>query len=95
MSLWCNWVAWSPVLAIGSGLAAGYLLSVFFAAGRQHQHLAGHAGRTWASSRTASTLRINAMFIIGALILLAVWNIQHYGILRTARDPDDPHDRGR
>ena len=31
MSLWCNWVAWSPVLAIGSGLAAGYLLSVFFA----------------------------------------------------------------
>src|SRR5450759_4757658 len=31
MSLWCNWIAWSPVLAIGSGLAAGYLLSVFFA----------------------------------------------------------------
>ena len=32
LSLWCNWVAWSPVLAIGSGLAAGYLLSIFFAA---------------------------------------------------------------
>ena len=31
LSLWCNWVAWSPVLAIGSGLAAGYLLSIFFA----------------------------------------------------------------
>ena len=30
-------------------------------------------------------LRINATFIIGAIILLAVWNIQHYGILRTAR----------
>jgi len=30
-------------------------------------------------------LRINAVFIIGALIMLAVWNIQHYGILRTAR----------
>jgi amino acid transporter len=27
VSLWCNWLAWTPVLAIGSGLGAGYLLS--------------------------------------------------------------------
>jgi amino acid transporter len=27
VSVWCNWFAWSPVLAIGSGLAAGYLLN--------------------------------------------------------------------
>ena len=31
ISLWCNWLAWTPVLAIGSGLGAGYLLSIFFA----------------------------------------------------------------
>ena len=30
VSVWCNWFAWSPVLAIGSGLAAGYILSVLF-----------------------------------------------------------------
>jgi amino acid transporter len=85
MSLWCNWVAWSPVLAIGSGLAAGYLLSIFFAPDATIN--------TWQitlvhiSSLGANGLdiRINAQFIIGALILLAVWNIQHYGILRTAK----------
>jgi hypothetical protein len=31
LSVWCNWLAWSPVLAIGSGLAAGYILSILFA----------------------------------------------------------------
>src|SRR6478672_9255387 len=23
LSVWCNWLAWTPVLAIGSGIAAG------------------------------------------------------------------------
>src|SRR3954466_8347271 len=32
-SVWCNWVAWSPVLAIGSGLAAGYILVTLFGSG--------------------------------------------------------------
>ena len=84
MSLWCNWVAWSPVLAIGSGLAAGYLLSVFFAADASIN--------TWSVTlvdlgflKDGLELRINATFIIGAIILLAVWNLQHYGILRTAK----------
>src|SRR5260370_16906321 len=31
ISVWCNWLAWSPVLAIGSGLAAGYVLNACFA----------------------------------------------------------------
>ena len=84
MSLWCNWVAWSPVLAIGSGLAAGYLLSIFYAPDATIN--------TWNVTlvnlgflKEGLELRINATFIIGAIILLAVWNIQHYGILRTAR----------
>ena len=31
VSVWCNWFAWSPVLSIGSTLAAGYILSGLFA----------------------------------------------------------------
>src|SRR6266446_9322359 len=27
LSVWSYWLAWSPVLAIGSGIAAGYVLS--------------------------------------------------------------------
>lgn len=84
ISLWSNWLAWTPVLAIGSGLAAGYLLSVFFAPTA--------TVNTWQVTllhlnflASGCTLRINATFIIGAIILLAVWNIQHRGILRTAR----------
>src|SRR6185369_191445 len=33
LSTWCNWFAWSPVLAIGTGLAAGYILTTLFAEG--------------------------------------------------------------
>jgi amino acid transporter len=84
VSLWCNWLAWTPVLAIGSGLGAGYLLSVFFTP--------ASSINTWQITilnlgflSSGLTIRINATFIIGAVILLAVWNIQHRGILRTAR----------
>src|SRR5918995_968848 len=31
LSVWCNWVAWSPVLAIGTGIAAGYIFNALFA----------------------------------------------------------------
>jgi len=84
ISLWCNWLAWTPVLAIGAGLGAGYLISIFYAPDATIN--------TWQITlvdlgflKDGLTLRINAVFIIGALIILAVWNIQHYGILRTAR----------
>ena len=30
LSVWCNWLAWTPVLAIGCGIAAGYILNAFF-----------------------------------------------------------------
>src|SRR5215813_4168976 len=29
LSVWCNWFAWSPVLAIGCGIAAGYIMDAF------------------------------------------------------------------
>jgi amino acid transporter len=84
VSLWCNWLAWTPVLAIGCGLAAGYLLSIFFAPDA--------AVNTWQLTlvsldflKTDLAIRVNATFFIGAGLLLAVFAMQHHGILRTAR----------
>jgi amino acid transporter len=83
ISVWCNWFAWSPVQATGSALAAGYILSGLFAPDA--------AINTWqitlldlGSLKTGLSLRINAVFILGAVILLAVKFIQDGGILRSA-----------
>ena len=84
VSVWCNWFAWSPVLAIGSGLGAGYILSLLFAPDA--------AINTWelslldlSSIKEGLHLRINATFIIGALLMFVCFAIQHGGILRSAR----------
>lgn len=84
MSIWSNWLAWSPILAIGSGLASGYLLSIFVPP--------DHPINTWQitllnlnSIQPDLTVRINAQFIIGTIIMLAIWSVQHTGIGRTAR----------
>ena len=84
VSVWCNWFAWSPVLAIGSGLAAGYILSALFAPDA--------VINTWQITlfdlsfiKAGLALRINATFILGAAVLMAVFSIQHGGILRSAK----------
>ncbi|SAL49671.1 amino acid permease [Caballeronia choica] len=84
LSVWCNWFAWSPVLAIGSGLAAGYILSVMFPPDA--------AINTWQITlcsldwlRSGLSLRINSTFILGAAVLLITFAIQHRGILNAAR----------
>jgi len=84
LSIWCNWVAWSPVLSIGSGLAAGYVLTAMFAPDA--------AINTWQLTlldlgmlKEGLTLRINATFVIGAALLMLVYFIQHGGILRSAK----------
>ena len=83
ISVWCNWFAWSPVQATGSALAAGYILLGLFAPDA--------VVNTWQYTlldlgfiKTGLTLRINAVFILGAVILLAVKFIQDGGILRSA-----------
>jgi amino acid transporter len=83
VSVWCNWFAWSPVQATGSALAAGYILSGLFAP--------DSVINTWqltlldlGSLKTGLSLRINAVFVLGAVILLAVKFIQDGGILRSA-----------
>ncbi len=84
VSVWCNWLAWTPVLAIGSGLAAGYILLATFPADA--------VINTWQITlmdldfiKSGLSLRINATFILGAAVLLAVFGIQHGGILRSSR----------
>jgi amino acid transporter len=83
VSVWCNCFAWSPVLAIGSGLAAGYILNGLFAP--------DSIINTWqltlldlGAVKAGLAVRINATFILGAAILLAVKAIQDGGILRSA-----------
>ncbi len=84
VSVWCNWFAWSPVLAIGSGLAAGYMLNALFAPDA--------AINTWQITlldlgmiKDGLSMRINATFILGVAVLLTVFSIQHGGILRSAK----------
>jgi amino acid transporter len=84
VSVWCNWLAWSPVLAIGSGLGAGYLLTALFPADA--------VINTWSlqlvdlgALKDGLALRINAQFVIAAALLLLVFALQHHGILRAAK----------
>src|SRR5271156_5324845 len=83
ISVWCNWFAWSPVQATGSALAAGYILTGLFAP--------DSVINTWQITlldlgfvRTGLSLRINAVFLLGAVILFSVKAIQDGGILRSA-----------
>ena len=84
MSIWSNWLAWSPILAIGSALASGYLLSIFFPP--------DHILNTWRLTlinldflKEGLSLRINSQFIVGTVLMVIVWSIQHAGIASTAR----------
>ena len=83
-SVWCNWVAWSPVLAIGSGLAAGYILITLFGsdAGINSWQIT-LVNLDWL--KAGLSLRINATMILGAVLLLIAFAIQHRGISGTAK----------
>ncbi|CAF4013635.1 unnamed protein product, partial [Rotaria sordida] len=83
ISVWCNWFGWSPVLTIGTGLSAGYILSMFDS---------NALINTWQFRivslhfiQTDLSIRINSTFIIGAILMLVVFAIQHRGILSAAR----------
>lgn len=84
LSTWCNWLAWSPVLAIGTGLAAGYILTSLFPE--------ASAIRTWEITllnldglKDGLSIRINSTFILGAVILVLIFIAQHRGIAKAAK----------
>jgi amino acid transporter len=83
ISVWCNWLAWSPVLALGTSLGAGYVMASLFPADA--------AINTWQISlldlgfvRDGLHLRINAIALIAAGFLLLTFALQHHGAARAA-----------
>jgi amino acid transporter len=84
LSVWCNWLAWSPVLALGTSLAAANILNTLFGPGAPI--MAWHITLAHLDViKPGLSLRVDAVFVIGAAILLAAFAIQHRGILGTAR----------
>ncbi|SIO31473.1 APC family permease [Paraburkholderia phenazinium] len=84
VSVWCNWLAWSPMLALGTGLAANYALTSLFAPDA--------AINTWHLTlldlgfiKQGLTLRINATFVIAAAFLLITFKLQHSGASKAAK----------
>lgn len=84
LSVWCNWLAWTPVLAIGGGLAAGYILTALFGVDA--------SVNSWEITlltldflNEGLTLRLNTTAIVGAAILLCVFIAQHKGIVKAAK----------
>lgn len=80
LSVWCNWFAWSPVLSLGTSIAAGYILTAV-------SPDTTSALRTWtlfAGSLGPVSFSFNAAFFIGAALMLMTFWIQHRGILDTA-----------
>ena len=83
ISVWCNWLAWSPVLALGTSLGAGYIMASLFAPDA--------AINTWQVPllnlgfiRDGLHLRINLVSIIASLFLLLTFVLQHHGAARAA-----------
>lgn len=83
ISVWCNWIAWSPVLTIATGIAGGYILtSIFPATSPVMTYELVLAHLDWL--QTGLKLRLNAVFFMSAALLLVTFVIQHHGILRAA-----------
>jgi amino acid transporter len=82
LSVWSYWLAWSPVLSIGSGIAAGYVLS--FLPADSVINTFNIPLFDLGFLKEGLSLRINSTFFLGAALLLLTFAIQHRGILRTA-----------
>ena len=83
ISVWCNWLAWSPVMALGTSLGAGYIMASLFAPDA--------AINTWKIDlvdlgfiRDGLHLRINLVSIIATGFLLLTFALQHHGAARAA-----------
>ena len=83
VSVWANWLAWSPVLTLGTSLAAAYIMASLFAPTAAINH--------WqitlmdlSAVRSGLTLRINAVSLIATAFLLLTFALQHKGAARAA-----------
>ncbi len=83
VSVWANWLAWSPVLTLATSLGAGYVMAALFAPEAAINH--------WQIPlvdlgfvRPGLTLRINAVSLIATAFLLLTFVLQHNGAARAA-----------
>jgi amino acid transporter len=83
VSVWANWLAWSPVLTLATSLGAGYIMAALFAPDAAINH--------WQIPlvdlgfvRPGLSLRINAVSIIATGFLLLTFALQHHGAARAA-----------
>jgi amino acid transporter len=108
LSVWCNWVAWTPVLSLGTAIAAGYILNLmeptpdaatiasYIATQAAAGNVVDEAGAVVALMPVHNwvlftipfgevvTMSFNWTFVIGAILMLLAFAIQHRGILATA-----------
>jgi len=73
LSVWCNWLAWTPVLSLGCTIAAGYILNAFAPIPSAEspvvqQWLASNAGRTAADGVAALTPAIRNWSVVSGTI---------------------------
>ena len=84
MCIWCNWLGWTPVLALGATLVGSYVVSSFFPA------------KSWFATFSVTLLDLSALLpgisfkltgpiLVGAVALIVSFYLQHSGILRMAR----------
>lgn len=70
LSVWCNWLGWTPVLSLGCTIAAGYILNAWAPipavdSPLVHQWLATHTGSTAAQAVAALTPSIRTWSLVG------------------------------
>jgi amino acid transporter len=84
LSVWNYWLGWTPVVAIGTAIASGYILTALVPASSPVM--------TWQYTlldlgfiQDKLTMRVNAAFVLSVLMVLVCFAIQHGGILRASR----------
>ncbi len=71
LTVWGNWFAWSPVLAIGGLLIGSYVQAQWF------------PGQDWEIS--AGPLSISFATVVGAAVLLGIFWVNHFSVKDSAR----------
>jgi amino acid transporter len=84
VTVWCNWFAWAPVLSLGAGLAASYMLTLLFPPQAAIHH--------WSITlldlsvvQPGLRLRISAGALIAVAVLFVCFALQLRGASQAAR----------
>lgn len=82
--IWCNWLGWTPVLALGATLVGSYVVSSFFPAD------SGFATFSVTLLDLSAILpgisfKLTGPILVGAMALFVAFYMQHSGIMRMAR----------